>query len=229
MSSQTRPTLLDRLREGDDALVWDEFFARYWRLIYAAARHRGCTEHTAEEIVQDVMLTVFERRDLFQYDPARGRFRDWLATVVRNKVAEHRRRPAQRVRAAGGDSGDGFPEPEDGDQGPDAAWEAVWEDGLLVIALDVIRREMNPRTYQAFELFVLEELPGAEVARMTGVSRNAVYQARRSVFQRLRELGGSYDLDGQLSTRIKQALQSQPGAIVERSITDHVARTMQSR
>ena len=50
---------------------------------------------------------------------------------------------------------------------------------------------------------------------MTGVSRNAVYQARRSVFQRLRELGGSYDLDGQLSTRIKQAFHSQPGAIVD--------------
>jgi DNA-directed RNA polymerase specialized sigma24 family protein len=30
-------------------------------------------------------------------------FRDWLATVVRNKVAEYRRRPADRVRTPGGE------------------------------------------------------------------------------------------------------------------------------
>jgi RNA polymerase sigma factor (sigma-70 family) len=92
MNDQTWPTLLERLHNGTDPLVWDEFFDRYWRLIYAAARARGCSEHTAEEIVQDVMLAVFEKRDVFRYDPAQGRFRDWLCALVRNKVAEFRRR-----------------------------------------------------------------------------------------------------------------------------------------
>ena len=58
---------------------------------------------------------------------------------------------------------------------------------------------------------------------------NLDWGTARPVIQRLAELGGSYGLDGRLSTRIKQALQSQPSAIVERSISDHVARTMQSR
>ena len=95
MVTSTQATLLERIRDGADALAWDEFFGRYWPTIYGFARHRGCSEHTAEEIVQDVMLAVFQYRDVYRYDPARGRFRDWLGTVVRNKVAEYRRRQGQ--------------------------------------------------------------------------------------------------------------------------------------
>ena len=61
MSSTTQATLLERLRDGDAVMAWDEFFDRYWRLIFTAARRRGCREHTAEEIVQEVMLTVFRQ------------------------------------------------------------------------------------------------------------------------------------------------------------------------
>jgi len=108
MTTSTRATLLERLRDGENAFAWDEFFACYWPTIYGFARHRGCSEHTAEEIVQDVMLKVFQQRDVYQYDPLRGRFRDWLGTVVRNQVAEHRRRPANRLRAAGGEANVGL-------------------------------------------------------------------------------------------------------------------------
>ena len=106
--TNTQATLLERLRDGADALAWDEFFARYWPTIYGFSRHRGCSQHTAEEIVQDVMLKVFQQRDVYQYDPARGRFRDWLGTVVRNKIAEHHRRPGRRspMRLAGLEMGE---------------------------------------------------------------------------------------------------------------------------
>lgn len=224
----TRATLLERLRDGDAVMAWEEFFQRYWRLIHAAARNRGCREHTAEEIVQEVMLTVFQRRDVFRYDPKRGRFRDWLRTVVRNAVAEHRRAPSQRVRARGGNAEDSFPEPAD-DGTPDAAWEAAFEDSMLAALLDVVRREVTPETFQAFELLALEELSGRQVARLTGLTRNAVYLARKRVLKRLQELGAGYREDGQLDRRVRQALRSLPGAAVERSLTNRVAKTMRYR
>jgi RNA polymerase sigma-70 factor (ECF subfamily) len=229
MNSRTRATLLERLRDGADPLVWDEFFQRYWRMIYGLARHRGCSDHTAEEIVQDVMLAVFEKRDVFRYDPGRGRFRDWLGSVVRNKVAEHRRRPAERVRAQGGGVDDGLSEKEDSDAQPDETWEAAFEEALLAVLLDVVRREMNPQTYQAFELAALGELPGAEVARLTGMTRNAVYLARRKVLRRLKELGAPYRDNGQLHRRVARALRARPSAFVERSVTTRIERTMRSR
>ncbi len=229
MSSETRPTLLDRLREGADTLAWDEFFQRYWRLVFGWARRHGCSADTAEEIVQEVMLGVFERRDVYRYDPKRGRFRDWLGTLVRNKVADHRRRPSGRIRGRGGGSDAGFIEPAAGAPAPDAAWEAAFEEALLMVLLDLVQREMNPRTYQAFELFVLHEVPAAKVAQTTGLTPNAVYQARKNVVKRLRELGGSYRDEGQLDERIKQALKSRPSTRVERSLTARIAKTMRSR
>ena len=229
MVSNTRATLLERLRDGADALAWDEFFAYYWPTIYGFARHRGCSEHTAEEIVQDVMLKVFQQRDVYQYDPTRGRFRDWLGTVVRNNVAEHRRRPANRVQGRGGDSNVAQLDTADDQQDTDAVWEAAFENSLLLTLLNAVRREMSARTYLAFELVGLEGLSGGEAARMTGLSRNAVYKAHKRVLERLVELGAPYRQDGRLTRRIKEALEQAAPPAVQRSLTARIQKTMCSR
>ena len=219
--------MLERLRDPADPLAWDEFFLRYWRLIFSFARRRGCSDHTAEEIVQEVMLAVFQQREVFHYDRSQGRFRDWLATVVRNLVAAQRRRPAQRVRAVGGEKAEAAAEAQQA--APDAAWEAAFEAGLLAALLDVVRREVSPETFQAFEMSVLGELPGARIAAMTGLSRNAVYLARKRVFRRLQELGASYADDGRLHEAVRDALRSLPGPLEERAVTQQVRKTMDSR
>jgi RNA polymerase sigma factor (sigma-70 family) len=229
MSTTTRATLLERLRDGADALAWDEFFARYWPTIYGFARRRGCSQHTAEEIVQDVMLKVFERRDVYQYDPARGRFRDWLGTVVRHQIAEYRRRPANRLRAIGGDCTAGVLEQATDDDAADAEWNAAFERSLLVALLDAVRREINARSYLAFELVSLEGMSGSKAARLTGLTRNAVYKACKRVVQRLVELGAPYRHLGRLTEQIRQALAQRPSAGVERSLTARIHRTMCSR
>ncbi|MBN2296571.1 MAG: sigma-70 family RNA polymerase sigma factor [Pirellulales bacterium] len=229
-SSRTRATLLRRIRDGSDPVAWEEFFARYWRLVFFFARRRGCSEHTAEEVVQDVMATVFHNRDVFRYDPAQGRFRDWLATVVRNQVAMYRRAPAQRIRAHGSDGFNKEQIPQnDTDTTPDELWETAFEETLLAALLDVVRRQVEPRTYQAFELTALGELSGAEVSAVTGLSRNAVYQARRAVIKRLKDLGSTYRDDGRLDSSVKRALELQPSPQVQRSIASRVTATMESK
>lgn len=229
MTSKTRATLLEQLRDGTDPLAWEEFFQRYWPLVYSSARQRGCSEHTAEEIVQEVMLKVFEQREVFRYDPGRGRFRDWLGTIVRNQVIDRRRRPSERVRGRGGQSMGRGVDFERQDVPPDAAWESAFETALLGALLDVVRRETNPRDYIVFELAVLNDLPPAEVAKIMNVPRNVVYKARRRVLKRLRQLGVGYAESGDLDARIKQALQSRPVTAVERSLTMRVEKTMRSR
>jgi len=227
MSHNTRPTLLNRLRDGADAMAWSEFFGSYWPVVFSYARHRGCSEHTAQEVVQDVMLTVFEQRDVFQYDPAKGRFRNWLHRIVNNRVAERRRGPAERVRAQGGDANDALSDCPDDHVEPDAAWEKTFDLAVLAAMVHVVRREMNPRDFVAFELAFLRECSPAKVARLTGMTRNMVYKARRKVMERLCQLVGDYPDEGRLIPQVREALQSLPNGCVERSLTEQVAKTMQ--
>ena len=143
---------------------------------------------------------MFQHRDVYRYDPARGRFRDWLGTVVRNKVAEHRRRPANRLRAAGGDSDQLRVELAADEQGPDAAWEAAFESSLLLALLDAVRREsQRPRLPGLRAGRRCKACPAARRARLTGLSRNAVYKANKRVLQRLIELGAPYRDEGRLA------------------------------
>ncbi|MBN1852865.1 MAG: sigma-70 family RNA polymerase sigma factor [Pirellulales bacterium] len=228
MSSDTQHTFLERLREGMEPLAWDAFFERYWKLVYSFAKNHGCSDDTAEDIVQDVMFAVFDQREVFRYDPSRGRFRNWLLTVVRNTISKHRRQLSERIRARGGDS-DGGNEPEAKEIPPDAAWDATFEQALLIALLEIVRQEVTPATFQAFELTALHAKSGEEVAEMTGLSRNGVYSARKRVLLRLRELGARYREDGQLTDRIKEALESFPNAAIERSMTTRMEETAKSR
>lgn len=229
MSSETRASMLHRLRDGSDPVAWAEFYDRYWRAVYLYSKRGGCSNETAEEIVQEVMLAVFEKRQVFQYDPARGRFRGWLKTVVRNLISKHRRRPAERVRGIGGDAEEPVVQQEAGDPQPDERWETAFEQSVLRALLDVVRRETSARTFQAFELTALHGLSGERVAQITGLTRNGVYSARRSVLMRLRELGAEYREDGKLSDRLKEAVAQEPSPAAQRSLTTRIQETMRSR
>lgn len=226
MSSKTRTTLLERIREGEDPAAWDEFCTRYWRAIFNFAKFRGCSDHTAEEIVQDVMLTVFEKHHVFRYDAAKGRFRDWLGGVTRNLVNKRRARPVERVRAVGDDTQNALDVAQDPHVPADDLWQRAFEESLLNVLLDLVRREVAPATYQAFELVALEGLSAADAAKVTGLSRNAVYLARKRILKRLRELGECYRSEGRLLDRVKQALASAPSAHVERSLTSWMEQSM---
>lgn len=224
MTSATQATLLERLREAADPLAWDEFFERYWRLIFSHARRRGCSEHTAEEIVQETMLAVFRQRQVFRYDPREGRFRDWLGAVVRNQVARRRRLADERRQETV--APEQFADAAHADAPPDAHWETEFESALLASLLDIVRHEVAPETYQAFELTALHDLPAADAARLTGLTRNAVYLARGRLLQRLRELGANYAEDGQLSERLKAALAQAPRHLVQRAVSVQVEKSM---
>jgi RNA polymerase sigma-70 factor (ECF subfamily) len=231
MESKTRITLLEQIRNGSDALAWQAFSDRYWKTVFQFAKNRGCSDNTAEDVVQDVMLEVFRGREVFSYDPGKGRFRDWLGCVVRNMVAKHRRQPAQRIRGCGGDSEeDGSPlQAACCDNNPEASWDAAFEQAMLAALLRVVQQEVSPQTYQAFELVAIRDLSGEQAAKITGLSRNAVYLSRKRILDRLKELGAPYRDNGELHQRVKEVLDTCPKPEIERSVMTQLDRTMRSR
>src|SRR5437763_3437312 len=99
----TRASLLVRLRDPRDGAAWREFVDLYVPLVYGYARKQGLQDADAADLVQDVLGAVAGAAARLHVDSERGAFRNWLFTVVRNRLA-NRRRSLRSRPASGGDA-----------------------------------------------------------------------------------------------------------------------------
>jgi len=61
----TRATLIQRLKDWQDQLSWQDFFDTYWRLIYGTAIKSGLTATEAQDVVQETMISVAKHMPSF--------------------------------------------------------------------------------------------------------------------------------------------------------------------
>lgn len=183
----TSPTLLERLRHPDESGAWERFAALYTPLMYYWARRQGLQQDDAADLVQDVFAILLERLPAFEYDAGRS-FRSWLRTVTLNKLRERRRKsmPIPGPQEAF----DALPDHRD-----DAEfWEGEYRQHLIHGALDLIKSEFQPATWEAFWEHAMRGRPAPEVAAQLGLTPGAVRAARVRVVTRLRqELNGLID------------------------------------
>jgi len=81
----TDQQLLDLIRT-DDRGAFTELYNRYWDKTYAVALHRLDDEHEAEEVVQEVFLSIWQRRATLQLTHTVATY---LAVAVKYKVINH--------------------------------------------------------------------------------------------------------------------------------------------
>jgi len=187
----TRSSLLRRLKDWNDSRSWQEFFDIYWELIYGVAIKSGLTAAEAEDVVQETVITVASKMPEFQYDPARS-FKAWLLNTARWKIVDQfrkrlpRREGAERRtdETARTSTVDRIPDPA----GPefDAVWETEWKTSLQDMALERIRRKVNPKHYQVFDLYVLKQWSVGKVASALRVSEAQVYQVKTRLLKQLK-------------------------------------------
>ena len=190
-AESTSLTLIERVK-ARDADAWTRLSAIYGPTVYGWARRHGLREEDARDVTQEVFLAVAQHVGSFRRDRPGDSFRGWLWTITHNKVRDHFRRQAAEPQAAGGTAMhqlfEQLPEVIDDSSsgsGPDDMTRVARR------ALNVVRIEIEDRTFQAFVQVVMERRPPAEVAAELGMGIWAVYQAKSRVLRRLRrELEG---------------------------------------
>jgi RNA polymerase sigma-70 factor (ECF subfamily) len=190
----TRLTLIGSLRQG---LRWEEFIALYGRLILLWGRRDfGLQDSDAKDLCQDVLIKVW--KGIQSYDPARGRFRNWLYACTRNTALNLRR---DRHREWIGDDRPDVVELLGQRSAPPPAWDdaceleevlaAVEEEGFdrdgLQEAVLTVRSRVQPLTWKAFLLFEFFDLSAREVGARLGMKPTAVGQAVYRVRQLLNQ------------------------------------------
>ena len=79
-----------------DKMSADEFYKTYGSLMFSVGL-KECTDHgQVEMVIDDVMATIFMKRKCY-YDPATGKFGNYLATMVRNACRSLRRKEHRYV------------------------------------------------------------------------------------------------------------------------------------
>jgi RNA polymerase sigma factor (sigma-70 family) len=181
----TSPSLLQRIRDPGDAASWKVFVDIYAPLIYTFLRRRGLQDADAADVGQEVLAQVGRSIRNFTYQPERGRFRDWLGAVTRNKLWRFLRRQSQLPEYGGSEAEEALREA----QAPaaDGEWTTAFNARVLEAALERVRPYFEPATWQAFEYTWISGRSASDVASATGRPIDAIYLAKSRVLKRLRE------------------------------------------
>lgn len=147
----TRETLLERIRNQHDDKSWEDFVYYYKHFIYIICRRMNLNHHDSEEIVQKVLVKVWNTLPGFEYD-SRKRFRGWLCQVTGNCVKDFYRylkRQSQKIEQA---SEDESYNPMDKVTMPDIMEmaEKEWETYIANMALNNIRDKFSDKVIEVF-------------------------------------------------------------------------------
>jgi RNA polymerase sigma factor (sigma-70 family) len=185
-SIKTRRSLLNRLKNWEDQQSWQEFFDTYWRLIYGFARKSGLSDAEAQDVVQETIMAVARKMQEFRYDPSVGSFKSWLLHTTQWRIQDHYRKRqrlpeavplvSDTTRTATGERMADPAEPE-----LQARWDAEWRENQLGVALERVRRNVDARQFQAFDLYVLRKWPVSKVAQSLGISAGRIYLAKHRI------------------------------------------------
>jgi len=194
-TSSTRATLLMRVRDLRDQAAWQQFTELYAPIVHRYVRHRGIQDADAADITQETLRRVSNAIGRLEYDRGKGRFRGWLLTIAHRSLIEHVQR-SKRAIAGSGDEAvqamiDAHPQARDQEE-----WDRECQQATVKWAMDQIRNEFAPKTWQAFYATAVENRPPAEVANEIGLSTGAVYIAKSRVTSRLRVVVCEVEDDG---------------------------------
>jgi RNA polymerase sigma-70 factor (ECF subfamily) len=184
------------LKDGNER-AFSEFFSRYRAKIYHLALKIVKDPMEAEEVVQEVMLTVFRRVDSFQ---GQSRLSTWVYRVTVNaalmRLRTRKRENSRRIE-------DSFLEPEDSPAGsragsdghPCASPAEQPEQELsrkeLRERLALALSEMAPEKRRTFLLKNLYGLSDLELSRLVQLSvpalKSQLYRSRAFLRKRLQE------------------------------------------
>ena len=175
----TSKTLLDKIASGDE-IFWDEFYQKYSPIVKAIACFKGLNASDADDICQQVMMQFFKQSKTFKFDPDVARFRTYFGRIVRGRIIDHFLRKKEIPVAE-------F-EAEVVDPDTEKLYLDEWRKMVIKEAEQELKQRVAPETFQAYELYAVQNRPVKKVAEYLDCSENQVYQAKKRCFAMMREI-----------------------------------------
>lgn len=172
--SSDQPTLwLLAVRDQRDREAFLQLFRHFAPKLKAMLMRGGLRDGTAEDVVQDVMLTVWHKAA--QFDPHRAEAGAWIYRITRNRRIDlARRKPPPEP--------DLLTEPPGSE--PDAA--QIMAIGQEAALLRQALTTLSPDQARVLEQAYFEDLPHSRISEITGLPLGTIKSRIRLGLERLR-------------------------------------------
>ena len=177
----TKISLIETISNCPDSARWTEFCRTYEQPMRAyLATHFPTIE--ADDVIQETLIALGRVLPNYRYAPdEKGRFRNYLTGILRNKAMRQLRDDSRRAELA-----DGLSRQQDAAPAEDQSWrEAVF---ALALGQFLADDSVADRTKRIFERVALNGEPPEVVAASFKMKRHAVDQAKSRALARLREI-----------------------------------------
>lgn len=198
-------TLIAEARRGGDQAL-DQLLRKYRGPVLSFLRSCGFPAEEAEDLAQEVFLTLIEDDVLAKADRHLGRFRHLILALARHAVSAHRRhegrlkRGGDRRRLAAPDGNvEAWLRELLATPASDPTFDLLWVRNLVWLAMTRLKEECDkdgtPHYHKALLLHTTRELDNAAIAAELGAStgdvKNWLHQARLKLKRHLgREIQG---------------------------------------
>jgi RNA polymerase sigma factor (sigma-70 family) len=167
--------LAGRVANERDRQAFEELFDFFAPRINAYLRRLGLDPAGAEEICQDVMITLWHKAGLF--DPAKSSLSTWLFRIARNRRIDL----ARRNKGDSLDQEDPMLQPEP-DPLPDSGIDSAMREDKVRAAMS----QLPPEQYEVIRFAFFLGYPHSQIAEETGLPMGTVKSRIRLAFARLK-------------------------------------------
>ena len=183
-NESTRSSVLRAVANTENEAAWQRFFDLYAGFVFSIARSKGLNDTDADDIVQMVFSDLARNLPSFKYDREKGRFRSYLAALVKWRVIDR----LKAVRRDADLKADFMEEAKSAATTEDEDFEErEWQSAAMEETLRRIKPEVRPEHYAAFVASAVEGQDTDVVTKLYGISRDSLYQIRKRLTVKLRE------------------------------------------
>lgn len=179
----TQSLLLANIQSLENREAWSAFVQIYRPVFYRMARRRGMQDADAQDLTQEVLVRISKSID--RWEPQAGvRFRHWLRKVASNAIVTAVTK-SNPVGIVDGSAADYIlaDTPEVSAVRSELDDECFRERYLRAAA--IVKVDVSPVTWAAFELTVVQGRTCEEAAESLGKSLGTIYAARSRILKRL--------------------------------------------
>lgn len=184
---ETPQALLKKIAElsnGADEIVWKELIELYAPALrlFVKLRDSNLPDADVEDVVQEVFIKLVEVLRRQAYDNARGRFRAYLAVMVRRILVDRYRRRMSRPDM---DAAAAIEELDREAGSPDAGTvlDAKWRLACHIAAERHVleKSAISDQSSEVYRLSSVEGLSNGQIAKRLGLKENAVRRIKSRV------------------------------------------------